>query len=182
MRFLALCLTLLASCGGIEVETDYDPSTDFAGLTRYAWLEADIPETAEMVQGSLLTHRVHAAADPLLQEKGMEPAPTADADVLVRYSVLVRERLEAWSTGISIGYGHPGPWWSGGPYYTDTTLAVHPETVLILDLVHPQDQRLLWRGTGELNTGRARTPEARTERVRATVAAILAHYPPGIED
>ena len=38
--FAAVALTLLVSaCGGIKVNTDFDPSTDFTRYRTFAWME-----------------------------------------------------------------------------------------------------------------------------------------------
>ena len=172
-------LALAPSCSGLAVETDYDPEVDFSARTRYAWLDAEAPQMAELVQGDLLVQRVVAAADPVLTAAGMQLTAPDDAALWLRTSVVTRDRIEAWSTSYGAGYGYGHPWWSGVPVYTDTTLAIYPETLLILEFVLPEEERLVWRGIGELDTHRADTPEERAARVAETIAAILAEFPPG---
>lgn len=172
-------LALAPSCSGLAVETDYDPEVDFSARTRYAWLDAEAPQMAELVQGDLLVQRVVAAADPVLAAAGMQLTDPDEAALWLRTSVVTRDRIEAWSTSYGAGYGYGHPWWSGVPVYTDTTLAIYPETLLILDFVLPEEERLVWRGIGELDTHRADTPEERAARVAETVSAILAEFPPG---
>lgn len=173
----AALLSILCACSGIQVDADFDPSVDFQGLRNYAWIEGDAPQTAELLQGSLLIHRVRAAVDPWFAAQGVRLVPTDEADFLIRQSVITRERVRAWSG--SYGYTGRHPWWNGLPIYTDTTLAIYPENLLVLDILRPADLRLLWRGVGELDTTHAETPQERALRVRATAEAILAQYPPG---
>jgi hypothetical protein len=47
-----------------------------------------------------------------------------------------------------------------------------------MDFLAPDGERLLWRGIGELNSFGADTPQERALRVRETVEAILAQFPP----
>ncbi|MAW60587.1 MAG: hypothetical protein CMJ94_07105 [Planctomycetes bacterium] len=178
---LAPLLALLPACSGLAVDADYDPAVDFTAFQSYAWLDSEPPQTAELVQGDLLHQRIEAAAGLLLAAVGMERLEHSErADVLIRASVVTRERVEAWSSTYGAGYGYGHPWWGGLPVYTDTTLAIYPETQVVIDFLLPgAAPRLVWRGIGELNTGRADSPLERTERVRETVAAILAQYPPG---
>jgi hypothetical protein len=168
---------LLPACSGISVDSDYDPSVDFSALRNYAWMDDEIPQTAELVQGSLLIHRVRAAVDPWLAANGRALVPSEQADFLVRQSVITRERIEAWSGSVGYSTGHP--WWNGLPIYTDTTLAIYAETILILDFLTPDGERLLWRGIGELDSFGADTPQERSLRVQETAEAILAQFPPG---
>lgn len=175
-RPLAVILSLLPACSGIAVDSDYDPSVDFRSLKSYAWIDGEPPQTAEFVQGSLLIARVRAAVDPWLTQRGHQLVSPDQADFLVRQSVVTRERIEAWTSSYGSNTRHP--WWNGLPIYTDTTLAIYPETVLILDFVDPTNQQLLWRGIGELDSLGADTPQERALRVRATAEAILAQFPP----
>lgn len=174
---LALAAMSAGACTGIEVETDWDPAADFAGLQHYAWIDMEPPGTTDFLRSGFLEGRVRAAADPLLAERGLTQTAAETADVLLRAGIVTRNRVEAWSTSFGTGTTHH-PWWNGGPIYTDTTLAIYPETRLVLDLVATDGERLLWRGVGELDTRRAETPDERIEAIRATVAAILAEYPP----
>lgn len=172
-----IVLSVLPACSGIAVDSDYDPSVDFSALRNYAWMDDGHPQTAELVQGSLLIHRVRAAVDPLLTRNGCALVSAEQADFLIQQSVVTRERVEAW-TG-SYGYHAGHPWWNGLPIYTDTTLAIYPETLLVLDFLAPDGKRLLWRGIGELDSFRADTPQERALRVQETAEAILEQFPPG---
>lgn len=174
-----LLLATTAACSGLAVETDYDPEVDFSQRQSYAWLDAEAPQMAELVQGDLLVQRVIAAADPFLAARSLEQAAPDTAALWLRTTVVTRERVEAWSSTYGAGYGYGHPWWSGVPIYTDTTLAIYPETLLVLEFLLPEEERMVWRGIGELDTHRAETPEERAARVRETVEAILSEFPPG---
>jgi len=169
-------LAALAACSGIAVDTDYDPAVDFDSLRSYSWIDGAPPQTAELVQGSFLVLRVRAATDPWLELNGYLLSSESEVDFLVRQQVITRERVEAWTSSYGSTQGHP--WWNGLPIYTDTSFAIYPESILVLDFLAPDGERLLWRGIGELNSLGADTPHERSERVRQTVEAILAQFPP----
>ena len=68
------------------------------------------------------------------------------------------------------GYGYgvgTGVGYSGSTTYQEGTL--------ILDVIDPATQQIAWRGWG---TSQSRDPQMRPERLRKTVAAILARFPP----
>ena len=173
-----LLMATLAACSGLAVETDYDPDVDFAQRLSYAWLDAEAPQMAELVQGDLLIQRVTAAVDPFLAARGYRLEAIETAALWLRTSVVTRERVEAWSSTLGAGYGYGHPWWSGVPIYTDTTLAIYPETVLVLEFLLPEEERLVWRGIAELDTHGANSPEERAACVKETVEAILVEFPP----
>jgi hypothetical protein len=172
----SLLLALLTACSGIAVDSDYDPEVDFSALHSYAWIDGVPPQTAELVQGNFLVLRVRAAVDPWLEQNGYALTTEPTVDFLVHQQVVTRERVEAWTSSYGSTSGHP--WWNGLPIYTDTTFAIYPESILVLDFLAPDGERLLWRGIGELNSFGADTPQERALRVRETVEAILAQFPP----
>ena len=180
LLLVALCLLLVPSCSGPEIGSDYDPSVDFSVLTTYAWIprpptgDGD-PNTDER---SLLAQRVVAAANDALQAKGMIEVALDEASVLVTWHMLVRAHWRVNTT--SYGYTSFNRW-GQPPHPTTSTTSVrqYDRGTLMIDLVDPVRDVLIWRGTATSRVRDARTPEEREREVRASVDAILAQFPPG---
>ena len=55
--FVAAALTLgLSACGGIQVNTDFDPSTDFTSYRTFGWMEGSGGAGDPRVSGDLMDH------------------------------------------------------------------------------------------------------------------------------
>jgi len=52
------------------------------------------------------------------------------------------------------------------------------EGTLVIDILVPSGERLLWRGTGTSRIREERDPQRRIEIVNDAVARILAQFPP----
>ena len=69
------------------------------------------------------------------------------------------------------------PW--AAPGYTETRRVDYPVATLQLDLFDAKDGKLVWRGSAkQIVREQPQSPEERTALIRATVAKLLAQYPP----
>lgn len=181
MRSLLLStwLLLLAGCSLIPVSVDYQPGTDFSQISRYYWLppKADL-QPASIYNSELVTKRVEQAVENELLNLGILRTDTrADADVLIGYQIGIEKLLEIdtfmgfdgrfsrHSGGIGVGLlsGHSQE---------------YDQSTLVIDLRDPGDNRLLWRGMAERRLSRFDSPQRHAAFINATVAAVLAKYPP----
>jgi hypothetical protein len=168
---------IAVGCTNIRVQSDYDPEAPFSGLETYAWspdtgTKSDDPR----IDNSLMDDRIRAAVDRELAASGFEPASDRAPDFLMTYHASLRTKLESVTTaaGYRGSYGY-GAW--GG--YAQTLPAEYEEGTLILDVIDPEANRLIWRGTAQARAHRGdATPEERSERINAVVAKILAQFPP----
>ena len=183
---LASVAVLSLACANVRVRTDYDDAVDFAPLQTYAWLDPPLREASRdeggqsgdpFTQNTLVDKRVRDEVEAWLASHGYRAAAEGEEpDFLVRYELVsqpgdarfagVRDgrirplRLTATAVGSGVGY-------SGSTTYQEGTL--------ILDVIDPATQQIAWRGWG---TSQARDPQMSPERLRKTVAAILARFPP----
>jgi len=153
-----LLLAALAACSTVDVDTDFDPGADFSAFATYAW----IPATPSAEFDQSVIDRIEAAVDAGLAEKGLRKAPEKEqADVLVSQYVTVQEKVQVVD-----------PYFAYGQYQS------YEEGTLLLELLDAASGKLVWRGTGMVRLKQLETPEARDERVRKVVEAVLAEYPP----
>ncbi len=153
---VACGFALLAfACAGQPISTsyDYNPNADFATLRTYAWMpiRSDQLTTFEL-------ERVTNAVETGLQEKGFQRA--ANADFLLK--VFAGKGLT-----LSSGYG-----WSGMEHRR------YEEGTLVIDMVDPISNRLLWRGTATKTLDANPTPEQQAANIARAVRAVLEQFPP----
>jgi hypothetical protein len=122
----------------------------------------------------LLDGRIRAAVDHELAAKGYQAAAPAKAGFLVGYHVVVKERVDAATLGG--WYGHGGWWGPGQP--VQPVVRRYEEGTLILDVIDPATDRLLWRGTGTAVVDPDASPKAKERRINTVVAKVLERFPP----
>jgi hypothetical protein len=54
----------------------------------------------------------------------------------------------------------------------------YTEGTLIIDILRPGGEQLVWRGTGTTRIREEKDPEKRTQKVNDAVDKILAQFPP----
>ena len=181
MRIIAwLAIASIATsfaCSGIRVQTDYDPSADFSNVRSYAWFDE-----RSGVQGdrqdvtSLLDRRVRSAIDTELQRKGIALVDDSAASVLVSYHLGVETKLDVDTINTGYGYGAYGRY---GGISTTTTVREYQEGTLLIDVIDPSANKLVWRGSGQARIRQSSTPEDRKARIDEAVKEILEKFPPG---
>ena len=164
-----VALAILASaCTSYRVRVDYDPATQFDGLRTYRWMEIQ-PLGDPRVDNALLRKRIVGAVDAELAKRGLSQS-AADPDLLVVYHAAVSRQIDIETYSRDYGYRRRA--------YTDTYVREYDVGMLIIDLIQPDTNQLVWRGSGQARLHERATPAEREQRVRAAVAAILEKFPP----
>ena len=176
----AFCL-LVASCSSIPVATDYDTSYDFSAVKTYAWLEPKGKLIADpYVDNGLMKQRVHKSINAAMTSKGYQLLDDASAaDVLVSYHLSSHQKLSVTSYHSHFGYYpcrfcYPGSMHHSG---RDVEVRQHREGSFIIDIIHPQNRDLLWRGTSERRLPKSATPQQRDDFINETISNILSKFP-----
>jgi Domain of unknown function (DUF4136) len=182
---LALASIAVLSCANMRVRTDYDTAIDFAPLQTYAWLDPPLREASReeggqggdpFTQNTLVDKRVRDEVNAWLSSHGYRAAGEGEEpDFLVRYELVSREVERDSPVFVTGGFGHYGYGYGGGSGIGYGGSTTYQEGTLILDVIDPTTQQIAWRGWG---TSQARDLQPSPERLRKTVAAILARFPP----
>jgi hypothetical protein len=130
-------------------------------------------------QTAKISSELRSAAVSALEKRGYKETG-GDADVLVSLAAISRPTLpDAGSGGTSSL--HPvdtsvlDPGQPNGPQFDDQPSGAGREGDLMLYLLDPKTQRVLWRASA---TGAATTPAEALRHARATYAAMAAKLPP----
>lgn len=160
----AIALATLPACSGLATSFDYDTAYDFSRLHTYAWIEKQ--------DNSIATKRVREAVDAEMRERGFALASDRPGFHVAAH-VSTKDRLQVVDWGYTY---HPGSYWYGG---RDIDVYQYEEGSLILDVIDPGQNSLVWRGTASKAVDRSWTPEERDVEVREAVRELLLHFPPG---
>lgn len=169
--------TIVIGCVNVQVQTDYDEQAAFSSLRTFSWA----PDTGKKIDdpridNTLLDGRIRRAVERELEASGYQEISEGEPDFLVTYHASLRTKLDTTATGMGYrGYYGYGAW--GG--YVANWPTEYEEGTLIVDVINPKANLLMWRGTGQSRVHRGdATPEERTERMNEVVAAILKDFPP----
>jgi len=178
-----LLAPLALACAGIRVDSDRDPEADLSAYRSYAWLEEPLREQPRgpdsvprdpFTHNSLLDGRLRTELGAQLQALGFEEAPRDEADFWVRYSVVTREEVEGTAGAVSSGYYGAGHTYAGSVGYFGTNVYTYRQGTLVVDVIDPDSQRIVWRGWADR---RSRGPHIDTDRLLAAVKYILEEFP-----
>jgi hypothetical protein len=171
---------LLAGCSTLRVSHDYDTSIDFGKMKSYAWLNEIQPKTGDIrVDNELEDKRIRAAIDQALKIKGFRPAERTSADCLIAYQLGIQQKIKSDTvqTGVGFGMGRRGRYGSVG-ISTGTEVQTYDEGMLLIDVLAPDSEALLWRGKGTDTFPAHSDQQKRTEAINTAVVKILEGFPP----
>jgi hypothetical protein len=177
---LALALGPIG-CRTFDVRTDFDPGIAFDGFKSYFWLEPPRVEGADpFADNALLRKRLRLAIEGELDARGYRRVDSREsADFLVSYGVVLEEGFKV--NGVSsVGGAYGGRYFGYGYGAGFGTANMRPtqESTLIIDLLDPHTEDLVWRGWAD-GIVRTRDKDRGEERLRKGVHSILEAFPPG---
>ncbi len=178
------CLT--GSLGAQQVTRDYDRSVDFSGLKKFGWVQRDTlplfrPDASEHdpVEDARVNRMILDLVKSRLEKKGFifdEESP----DFLVGYIAVAKFSLGSAEFGVQT-QGGPEPSYSGyghwRPFYqTETDANLKRQGTLMVDVVDPETNKLMWRGTARDTIDDRKKAE---KKVQKAVNKLLSKFPPG---
>lgn len=177
--FLPLSFLFLSACA-TSVNVDYSPGTSFVGIKTFqvqAKPEA-IPNDPR-INSPFMKQRITKAVGDQLTIKGMSFVKTSP-DIIVKYHLGVRQELESYDSGLSIGIGtssrHSAIGFGFGFPIGDVETVEN--LVITIDMVNEKNNQLLWRGSLERRVYAGSTPESNTALINGMVKEILDLFPP----
>ena len=177
IAIITSCVAVSVACSTVKSNHDYDPEVNFSELRTYAWMP-DQPrgQTRVLHTDKLLLDRIQRAVDNDLSSKGLRKVPPANASFLIRSLIGVDQEDDVAPTLSGQGQGKQAV--RHGSSIGSTRRQRHHQGTLILDFIDAHDERLIWRGTGQIRLKRNTAPKEREKRIQDGVHQILSHYPP----
>jgi hypothetical protein len=179
---MALGATTVA-CGGLKVQTDFDPAVDFSGYTTFAVLE----EAGDATAPGFWDARIKTAMARTLTAKGWRQVDSAEeADVAVGYQLTTEQRSSVQTVhsgwgGYGYGWGDwYDPYWDTGMATSTTTVRNYEVGTLFIAMFDVAQQQMIYMSTGSGTIDeREQTPEQAQADVNKVVDQMLKDFPPG---
>ncbi|MCX2742025.1 DUF4136 domain-containing protein [Pontibacter anaerobius] len=186
---LLLLFLTLASCSRIPQanrQYAYDPTVDFTKFQTFNWYRAEVPKPVAGGAGPqfnlLLDQRVKEAVASELVKDGLRPE-VQNPGLLVAYDLAV-DASQAPTSDYTFpeGFGYGYSYWFGYRFRYNTAgitnyrpIQSFPAGTLVIDLIDPSTNQLLWRGFAEAGIN----PTSQDmERISLVVADIMSEFPP----
>jgi hypothetical protein len=177
---LVLTLSLaFAGCTNFKVQTDHDPTVDFSSFKTFAFAGPAEMNKGGIYDNTLTSKRIESAVVRELTGKGLRQVSTEEPqDLRVHYwvSVLDKQRLESSGPTVGVARGPAGGYGWGAGYGGGVSTYDYKEGTLILDLIEPAKQQLVWRAkiVGTLQDSNKENVELGTKAIHEA----FEHYPP----
>lgn len=174
IKYISIAVVLLgfAGCSSISITSDYNPATDFSSYTSFAIYDGVVKDS-KLENVPLAKKRVLEAINNEMQKKGLIPADTSNASIIIFAQGGTTEKMNV----TDYGYGYGG-WWGPYPYGRNIDVSYYTQGSLVIDFVDNSKDELVWRGIGTGALKDQGTPEERQAYIDEAVAKILSQYPP----
>jgi hypothetical protein len=165
-------LSLMAACSTYpDITVDYSPDFHAKKVSSY-FIKVNEGAT------TLADQRIIAAMNTELEARGLQAKAKEEADVWISYLVVAKDRTKV--TSYNTMHGYAGYGYGYGPYYgggwgssPQVSVRQYTEGTLLVDLIDPETNKTVWRGSGSANVSTKRTTEERVDLVDSYVSAIV---------
>ena len=191
IRVLALALgcALLPSCASVRIDSDWDPAVDFSKLSCWSWKSPPQKRTGRVRydEDGPFAGRVRRAVERTMKNRGFTKLQTGEPDFRIDFFLVVEDKTDVTAVNNYYGYGPGWGWrygyhsgWGYGPqgFGTQVVADQYKQGTLILDIVSPDTNQLIWRGSASARLADNPKPQKSQARIDDAVQKILDRFPP----
>jgi len=168
---LSGCSATTTSMKQIEIRTSHDPGASFPEVGSYSWMQrpGKLVEDARFDK-TTVPIRMRETIERELARKGYEQRGLGyRVDFMVCYHFALEKDLDAANVARQHGYTSKDVEGPGQRFEKGS---------LIIDIVHPETKKLMWRGIAEAEIVVSVSEEEKLRRTNEAVKRILAKFPP----
>jgi uncharacterized protein DUF4136 len=163
-----ISLWVFIGCSSLKVNVDYDPSFDFQTPKSFA-----IAHYNKEGEDTLFNDRLIKALEADLQAKGYMMTAKDKADLILTFHTNVENKISIDTDYQMIGYARYG--YGGGMVATTRTYNYQKGT-LIIDVLNPETEKIVWRGMATDILKEHKTPQERTAYINKVVKKTMADF------
>jgi len=167
--FLLIVTLIIAGCAA-PVVYDFDSSANFQKDQTFAF-----EEIKEGNIQSLDRTRIHEAITHQLEMSGYKIVDKSTASLIVRYQI--EEEIRIQSSGVSYGVGMSRNR-VGMSMQAPVNAREIKEGKLVVEIVEPEDNRVIWRAISQKRLTEQMKPKKRSELINELTQKMFENYPP----
>lgn len=173
MRIFLMVMAVVLTASGCarHAAVDYQPGAPFGDYATWAWADRDERDQPRALDAK----RIEEALKEKLAERGFEFVDRENADLLVRYAVQERIRLQSSGVGFGMGMGRGGV---GVGVSTRPPTREISEGYLVVELAERESRQVVWRAVGRRALTEGMSPQRRSEVIAQQVSELFERYPP----
>jgi len=173
MRLLTsvILILFLTACSSVRVETDYSTKFSFDTLSTFAIVHQERNGDDTLTN----TRIIHALKDDLAS-KGYQAVDRDTASYYVLFHTDVRSKTRIDTDYRSVGM-YPYAYGYRSMMVPTTRVTSYDEAKLIVDVVDPTDNMIIWRGIATDRLRSHETPQERTSYIDEVITALLKTFP-----
>lgn len=179
---ISFAIMLLNGCASsTKIQSDYDHSVDFSQYRTYDYYSPMGVENPNY--SSLLGQMFREAIDAQMLPKGYVKSDNPDILINVSARLEDKTKVSTYSDPMMSGggyYGYRGGMydpWGGYGYGTTTHVSQYTEGTVNVDMVDPDQKRMIWEGIAIGRIDEKQSSAELREDIRAGVAEMFANYP-----
>jgi len=180
IRLIPVLLLIIIAAGCATLQTESEKVADISALQTFAWFDESGKHGDDVrIRDERVRKTVYDTIEQVLVEKGYRKADAAQADFVVTWFGVIEQKIKQEDLNhlySPYGYGtllrDPAL-----NYDSPREIAEYEEGTLIIDLLDPDEHRLLWRGSGVGRVVKDRPPETALKNLARSVTQILGPVP-----
>lgn len=171
--FPLFILLVITSCASVNVNTDYDKSTNFTDYKTYAYYKQGIDNVKI---SDFDKRRILTAIDSVMLSKNFTKSETPDMMINFYTDAEKDVSINSYYAGYGYGWGYGWGWGWGYPYGGGTYTSTSIKGILTIDVINAKKNELIWQGIGSGTLGQ--NQQNKDEKIRNFVSQILMSFPP----
>jgi len=166
---LGILALLFIGCSSLRVSTDYDTKFDMKTLSKF-----HIVTSKDKLRDTLTINRIDSAIKRELTAKGYQDVPKGEADFLIYYHINITNKTQVVTEYQSMGMY---PYRYRGMMVPTTRTYNYDEGQLIIDMLNPKDNNIIYRISVKDELKSFDTPKERTEYINKVIKEMLKDFP-----
>lgn len=162
----------LSACSTLKVQSDYNPEFDFSKLQTFALIHKD-----KAGDDTLKNDRIVHAIRRNLAAKHYTEASREEADFYVLFHTDIQSKTQIDTDYEFVGL-YPYGYYGYFPMMAvpTTRVSTYEEAQIIVDIVRPQGNKIIWRATATDRLKSFKTPQERIGYINRAIDAMLEDF------
>ena len=167
--YLMASVVAFSGCSTMDVSVDYDESFNLSKQKTYA-----IARKTTEGENSLFIDRVTKAIESNLDAKNYTKSGVDAANILVTFNAKIESKTSTYTDYQAFGIGR---YRYGGAMISTTSSYDYEDGTLVIDVINPKTNKIVWRGVGQTEVEHKKTPQEKSEYINSIVTQIMEQFP-----